>query len=84
MRDFRLACFCLLTLAGLLGCDKKDTHKVKITVKIDSAKNARVDIATYNLLDLDTMLLASSTLDSTGSGSLEMEIAGPGSAFKTN
>jgi hypothetical protein len=74
---FRFACFCLLMLTTLLSCEKKSSNKVKISIKLDSSKNARIDVVTTNLLDLDTLLLATSTLDSNGSGNIELDITSP-------
>ncbi|WP_051350456.1 TlpA family protein disulfide reductase [Dyadobacter alkalitolerans] len=78
MRQYvKLGFLSLILLTSLWSCDKKNSNHVTISIKLDSAKNARVDFVTNNMLSLDTLLLATSTLDSTGSGKIEVDIAGP-------
>lgn len=73
----RFSCFSLIILTCFLSCEKKSTNKVRISVKLDSSKNARIDVVTHNLLNMDTLLLATSTLDSNGTGTIELDIASP-------
>lgn len=59
------------------GCTKKDSGKVKITFRLNKAKGAHTDLVTYNMLNLDTLLLGKSTLDSNGFGVIETTIEKP-------
>ena len=71
---------CILILSVLTlfsACEKKDPKRVKLTVQLLKAKNARIDFVSNNMLNGDSILLYTSTLDSTGSGIIEFTLDQP-------
>ncbi|KQS31013.1 hypothetical protein [Dyadobacter sp. Leaf189] len=74
LKNLLLVCIVTLLFAG---CAKKDDRKVKITFRLNKAKGAGAVLVTYNMLNLDTLVLGKSTLDSNGFGVIETKIEKP-------
>ncbi|MCE6991932.1 TlpA disulfide reductase family protein [Dyadobacter sp. CY323] len=77
LRYLKQICLTLFIFSALSACEKKDPKHVKLTVQLNKAKNARIDIVSNNMLNGDSILLATSTLDSTGSGIIEFALEKP-------
>jgi thiol-disulfide isomerase/thioredoxin len=67
---------CIIALLSA-ACAKKDDRKVKISFRLNKAKGASAVLVTYNMLNLDTLLLGKLTLDSSGFGVIETTIENP-------
>ncbi|WP_051663911.1 TlpA family protein disulfide reductase [Dyadobacter crusticola] len=74
LKNLLFVCIAALLFAG---CAKKDDKKVKVTFRLNKAKGAGAVLVTYNMLNLDTLLLGKSTLDSNGFGIIETTIEKP-------
>jgi PBP1b-binding outer membrane lipoprotein LpoB len=74
LKNLLLICIVALLFAG---CAKKDNGKVKITFRLNKVKGIGATLVTYNMLNLDTLLLGKSTLDSNGYGVIETAIEKP-------
>jgi thiol-disulfide isomerase/thioredoxin len=67
----------ILIVSLLSSCSEKAIDKVKISVHCEGAKNIKVQAFTTDMLSMDRILLSESTLDSTGNGVLEFDLANP-------
>jgi thiol-disulfide isomerase/thioredoxin len=66
----------------MFACQNKaDTGKVKISLKLSKWKGAKLDLTTYNLLSIDTILLASTKVDSAGRALIELAVDQPHFAY---
>lgn len=73
----KFSLFSLLICLVYTGCQKKATDKVSVTVKLDSAAHAKLDLVGFNLLNLDDVVLASAKLDSAGKGQFALTLNSP-------
>jgi thiol-disulfide isomerase/thioredoxin len=67
----------LISIFAFACQDKKETGKVKISVKLIEGKGAKLDLVTTNILSLDTTLLATATADTAGRAIIEVALDRP-------
>jgi thiol-disulfide isomerase/thioredoxin len=78
MSHYLKSALVILISIFVLSChDRKDSQKVKISVKLIKGKGAKVDLVTNNILDLDTILLASTKADTAGKAVFELALNRP-------
>lgn len=73
----KVSLFILLLCLSLSACQKKNLDKVRIAVKLDSAAHSELELVTFNLLNLDNVVLSVTKLDSTGNGRFELPLDHP-------
>ncbi|WP_215232261.1 TlpA family protein disulfide reductase [Dyadobacter linearis] len=74
---FKISVLSLLLYLGLSGCEKKDLNRVTIVAKLDSAANLELELITFNILNLDEVVLTKAKFDSTGTGEFELSVDHP-------
>ncbi|KAA0991935.1 TlpA family protein disulfide reductase [Dyadobacter aurulentus] len=74
---FKITFLSLLLYVGLSGCEKKDLNQVTIIAELDSVANLELELVTFNMLNLDPVVLTKTRFDSTGKGEFKLSVDHP-------